>query len=407
MILKGFKYRIYPNKEQIVLLEKYFGCVRSIYNLGLETKKSAYQSAKINLHYTDLSEQLTDLKKEFTYFKEVNSQSLQASLKNLETAFQNMFKYNAGFPKFKSKKNRQSFHCPQNVEIEGNNLFLPKFKTPIKIKLHRKPEGKINNATIEKTPTGKYFVSVLCEINKEIPQKAEIKEKTAIALDLGLKDYATLSSEQKIENPKYLNKMLKKLQHEQRVLSRRKKGSGRREKQRKIVAKIHEKVTNQRRDFLNKLSDSITKNYDTICLENLMVENMVKNHKLAKAISDASWGMFRTMLEYKAEWRGKNVLIADTFFPSSKLCSVCGYKNDALELKDRTWYCPQCKTWHDRDINASTNIKHFCLEKIFGEKYWSVVYARQDVEALDYEANETLKERCDNRATPAHVEATF
>ena len=353
----GQKYRIYPSDTQKILLEKHFGCVRLTYNLGLECKTMAWSGSKKNLTYFDIANQLKELKSEYPFFTEVNAQSLQMALRNLDTAFKNFFRGNANFPNFKSRKYKQSFQCPQSVRVERYKLYLPKFKEGIKIVLHRPIKGTIKNTTISKTSTNKYFVSFIVETKKGLPiQKASINK---IGLDLGIKSFIITSDGEKFDNPKYLKQSLNKLKWLQRRFSKKKKGSNRSKRFSLKIAGIHEKIANQRKDFLHKVSDVITKQYDTICIENLKINNMVKNHKLALSISDCGWGIFEQFLKYKAEWRGCNIIQIGTFEPSSKTCSNCGYINSKLELKDREWICPNCNSLLDRDINAAINILKF------------------------------------------------
>lgn len=360
----GLKYRIYPSEEQKVLLEKHFGCSRLIYNLGLECKTMAWNGSKRNLTWFDISKQLPDLKEEYTFFKEVNSQSLQMSLRNLDTAYKNFFRGRARFPNFKSRKSKQSFQCPQRISVENGKLYIPKFKKGIKIVLHRPIKGLIKTTTISRTPTNKYFVSFIVETKDHIPEKRELSNDKAVGLDLGIKSFLVTSDGIKFDNPKYLKASLAKLKRLQIVFSKKKNGSNRYNRFKFRVARIHERIANQRKDFLHKVSDVITKQYDTICIENLSVSDMLKNHNLARSISDCGWGMFKQFLEYKAEWRGVNIVEIGRFDPSSKTCSSCGYINSQLELKDRTWSCPTCDVLHDRDVNAAKNILQFGLRYI-------------------------------------------
>ena len=363
MIQKSHRYRIFPNKKQQELLEKHFGSVRFIYNWGLEKKIKAYQKNKKRISCFDLINELVKLKKkkDFQWLNEVNSQSLQMSLRNLDNAFTSFFRKHNKFPKFKSKKNnKNSFQVPQHLKL-NNKLTIPKIPD-IKIKLSRPIEGKIKTATISKTLTNKYFIVILVEENKQLPKKPKITEETTIGIDLGIKHFATISDGRKIENPKYLKQSEPKLERHQRWLSRKKRGSNNRKKQRLRVALIQEKITNQRSDFIHKLTYQLTheNQVSSIAIEDLAIKNMVKNHHLAKAIADASWHEFRRQLRYKCDWYGKNLLIIGRFEPSSKICS-CGYVNQELKLSDRKWTCPRCKTEHDRDILASQNIKRFAL----------------------------------------------
>ena len=358
-MLKGLKYRLYPTNSQKELIAKHIGSSRFVYNLALETKNTAYLGSKHNFSPFDLIKQLPDLKKECEWLKEVNSQSLQQSIQNMDIAFKKFFK-GAGFPKFKSKhRGKQSFSIPQNVIVENNLLIIPKFKEGINIVLHREIKGTIKSATISVTPTGKYFVSILVDTNTEIPTKAPITENATTGIDLGIKDFAITSDGEVFENPKNLRKAQSKLKY---VQSKYSKNKGKRTKHR--LALLHEKVVNKRKDFLHKTSTKLIRENQTICLEDLAVSNMVKNHNLAQAISDVSWSTFVSMLEYKADWYGKNILRIGRFAPSSKTCNCCGYINKELTLKDREWTCGSCSTVLDRDVNAAINIKSFALKNI-------------------------------------------
>jgi putative transposase len=355
-VLKAYKYRISPTKAQSELINKHIGSTRFVYNLALECKQMAYVGNRVNLSCFDLINQLPELKKECVWLKEINSQSLQRSIVNLDTAFTKFFKGQANFPNFKKKTARQSFSIPQNVIIEGDKLIIPKFKNGINIILHREIKGEIRQATISITSTGKYFASILVDNKKELPNKKVIKEKTAVGIDLGIKDFLVASDGKKFDNPKFLKKSLFRLKFVQRKYSKKK---GERTKYR--LQRLHEIVVNQRKDFLHKTSINIIKNHDTICIEDLNIKGMVKNHKLAQAISDASWGEFVRQLEYKAEWYGKNIIRIGRFEPSSKTCSYCGSINKELTLQDREWACV-CGEVLDRDKNAAINIKNFALK---------------------------------------------
>lgn len=354
---KAFKYRIFPTEPQKELIAKHIGSSRFVFNLALETKNAAYISAKHNYSAFDLVKQLPELKKELPWLKEVNSQSLQQSIQNMDIAFKKFFK-GAGFPKFKSKhRGKQSFSIPQNVIVENDLLIIPKFKEGIKMSLHRPTKGIIKSATISVTSTGKYFVSILCDTKEDMPIKAPIEENTTIGVDLGIKDFAITSEGEVFENPKYLRKAQSKLKYVQRKYSKYK---GKRTK--KKLAKLHEDVVNKRKDFLHKVSTQLIRENQTIAIETLAVKNMVKNHNLAQAISDVSWSTFVSMLEYKADWYGKNILRIGRFAPSSKTCSNCGVINKELQLKDREWTCSSCSAVLDRDVNAACNIKSFALK---------------------------------------------
>ena len=363
-INKSYKFRINPTKEQIVLISKHFGATRFVFNRYLNSRKETYIEEKKSLNYYDNANDLTVLKKDeqFVWLKEINSQSLQSSLRNLDTAYNKFFRKQTKFPRFKSKFDRQSFTIPQSVYIEDGKLQIPKFKKGIDINIHREIEGKLLFATISKSTTGKYYVSITCEV-EYIPFE---KTNSKVGIDTGIKDLAILSDGKVYKNIKTLKTNLKKLKYNQRQLSKKVKGSNSRLKQKSKLATVHEKVTNIRKDYLHKVSTEIIKNHDVICIEDLAVKNMMKNHKLAQAFSDVSLGAFYTMLEYKANWNEKTIVKIDRFFPSSKACNVCNYINQDLTLKDREWTCKSCNTVHDRDFNASINIKKQGLKILSG-----------------------------------------
>ena len=359
MVNKTYRFRIYPTAEQEILLAKHFGCTRYVYNHFLNERKKQYQANKKSDNYYKQAATLTKLKKEedTKWLKEVNSQTLQFALRSLDTAFLNFFRGNAQFPKFKSKKRKNTFTIPQFGKLEDGKIIIPKFKDGIKVKLHREVKGKIGKMSITKTPTGKYFVSILCETGEDTLPKLKTDKETTVGIDLGIKSFIVSSDGMEYGNPKFLRKAESKLRYTQRKYSKYK---GKRTKQK--LAILHEKVTNRRKDFLHKVSSELIKNHDSLAIETLQVSNMLKNHKLAKSISDAGWDMFVTMLEYKANWYGKNILKIGTFEPSSKTCSCCGAINKDLQLKDREWTCGSCGTLLNRDVNAAINIKNFALK---------------------------------------------
>lgn len=350
-----YKFRIYPNEKQKELIEKTFGCCRFVYNYFLDKRIKNYEKTKETLNYHKCSLYLPSLKNEFSWLKEVDSTALQSSLKDLDTAYQNFWKLHKGYPKFKSKKTSKTCYTTRQVasiKILDKHIQLSKLGR-IKCKFSRQVEGRILSATVRKFPSSKYYVAIL--VDKSDFEKLK-SIGSIVGIDLGIKDFCITSDGIKYDNPHFLKILEKKLIHEQRKLSRKSRGSKNYEKQRVKLARIHEKITNQRTDFLQKLSTTLIRNYDIICLESLKVKNIVKNRKLAKSISDCSWNSFVTMLYYKACWYGRTLSKIDTFYPSSKICNVCGYKLENLTLDIRKWTCPQCSEVHDRDINAANNI---------------------------------------------------
>ena len=352
---RAYKYRLYPTKEQRILLNKHFGCVRFVYNKALALKNEEYEKGN-NISCYDIKKMLPIWKKEYIYLKEVNSLSLQQSILNLDTAFKRYFKKLGGKPKFKSKSNnRYSFTIPQNtvVNFEESKVIIPKFLEGIKCKYHKVFTGEISSSTISKTPDGKYYISILTE---EKLEEIKPKEGTIIGIDLGLKEFLITSDNERINNPNFLKTSLPRLKRLQRRLSKTKKSSSNRNKRRYKVALLHKKVSNQRNDFLHKVSKYLTDKYETIVTETLKVKNMIKNSKLSKAISDVAWGKFITFLEYKSKNKEGKIIKIDTFFPSSKTCRHCSNINSELKLSQREWLCPNCNNLIDRDLNASINI---------------------------------------------------
>ena len=367
MRYKAYKYRIYPNREQQELINKHIGCCRYVYNLCLEKKINAYKTSNKTISSFELMKILPSLKKEqeTSFLKEVNSLSLQASNRNLDSAYQRFFKEKKGFPKFKSKRNsRQSFQIVQNthVDFDDKKVFIPKFKEGIKCRFHRFFDGKIKASTISRTSTGKYYISILIELDEDNPTKKPIDENQAVGIDLGIKTFATLSNGKEIPNPKNLKNAMTRLKRLQRSLSRKVKGSNNHERTRRVLACQYERVTNRRNDFLEKVTHELVTTYDNICLETLSARNMMKNHRLAQALSDIAIGRFNKLIEQKAEWYGVNILRIGRFEPSSKMCS-CGYVYKDLKLSQRVWTCPSCGRRNQRDLLAAQNIKAFAFNK--------------------------------------------
>ena len=350
-MLKSFKYKLNLNKKQREYFDKTFGCTRLIYNLALAAKIQYYQSTKQSLSAYDLINQLKDLKNGYPFLKEVSNMTLQQSILNMDKAYQNFYK-GFGFPKFKNKHSSQSCKYNQaiDVNLKEHKILIPKIGW---INFYRdKPfNGELKSITISKNTLGYYFTSIL--VDTEIPKLEQINAE--IGIDLGLKHFMVDSNGYKIDNPRYFISAQKNLKKHQRRLSRKVKGSNRYNKQKLKVAKCHYKISNQRKDFLHKLSSKLINENQVICLEDLNVSDMIKNHNLSKSISDAGWSEFVRQLKYKALWYGREIKQIDRFYPSSKTCNSCELVNQELKLEDREWIC-ECGVKHDRDINAAKNI---------------------------------------------------
>ena len=358
-MLKAYKYRIYPNKEQQIQITKTFGCCRFVYNQTLAYRKETYEKEKKSVSRTDCNNYCNrELKKEYEWLKEVDKFALTNAIYNMDAAYQKFFKEHAGYPKFKSKHDNHKSYTTNftngniAVDLEGGKIKLPKLRK-IKAKLHREFEGRIKSATISQVPSGKYYVSVLVETNHSQMQHTDKN----IGLDLGIHDLCITSDGEKYENPKTIKRYEKKLAKLQRKLAHKEKWSNNYYKQKKKIALCHEKIRNARKDYLHRVSHEIISENQVIVSENLQIKNMVKNHHLAKTIMDVSWYELTRQLEYKADWNGRKYIKVDTFYASSQICSVCGYQNASTkDLSVREWRCGKCGTEHDRDINAAKNI---------------------------------------------------
>lgn len=360
---KNFRFQLNLKPHQKTMVNKHIGSVRFIYNWGLNEKSKAYSNNKQQISCFELIKKLPSLKKEYPWLKETYSQALQMALRNLDNAFTKFFKKKSSFPRFKSKKDSKgSFQYSQHVKIEDNQIYLPKIGWCHYYK-HRDIVGTIKTVTVSKTPTGKYFVSILCDTHIPKPDKVEIKESTTVGIDLGIKTLVITSDGEMFENQRHFLKLQKRLRVEQRSLQRKFTKEDKSKnylKQKLVVAKIYEKITNQRKDYLHKISTQLIKEYDTICIEDLNISGMLKNSKLAKHIQDCAWYSFKEMLQFKSEEHGKNIIVIPRFAPSSKRCNSCGHINQ-IKLSDREFNCQSCNTLLNRDFNAAQNIKDYGL----------------------------------------------
>ena len=358
MAEKAYKYRIYPNKKQQELIQKTFGCTRFVYNYFLDKCKTEYEQNNKSLSYNDTSKILTQLKKELIWLKEVDSVGLQSSLKNLDTAYQKFFKEHTGYPKFKSKKNRHKSYKTKNtnncLDFKNKHIKLPKLGL-VKIRDKQMPQGRILNATISQEPNGHYYCSICCT-DVEFIQYSKTNKN--VGIDLGLVDFAIFSDGTKIENPRFYEKSENKLAKLQRELSRKTIGSNRWNETRIKVANLQKHISNQRTDFLQKLTTKIIKDFDVICIEDLDVKAMKEtdSNNRNKRVGDVSWSEFRRMLTYKSQWYGRKLSVTDRYFPSSQICHCCRHRDGKKSENIREWVCPKCGVIHDRDVNAAMNI---------------------------------------------------
>ena len=365
---RAFKYKIKPTVKQQIQLSKTFGCARFIYNWGLDIKTKTWANKHKSVSYFELAKELTTLKQtdEYTWLKEVPNESLQQSLRCLDNAYTQFFKAKKGFPKFKSRKHSKDvakFIAAVHFDFDKWKVKIPKCGW-VKLCINKPFDlsiCKIGTLTVSRDKCGEYWCSIVVETAEQMKSKTKISEDTSVGIDLGIKDYAILSDGTKYSNPKYYEHCKTRLVLLQQRFARTQKGSNRHNVMRLKVAKQYRKITNMCKDFLHKLTTDLVRRYDTICLENLNVEGMMKNHNLAMAIQSASWGEFVKQIKYKSDLFGKNVIFIGRFEPSSKTCSKCGHTYKDLALKDREWVCPICGEHHDRDINAAINIKRFAL----------------------------------------------
>ena len=356
---KAYKFRIYPTNEQQIALAKAFGCCRWFWNYSLNLCQETYLTTGKGLSRGAIQGLLPSLKKEYSWLTDAYSQCLQYVALNLSTAYKNFFEKRTGFPRFKSKHGKQSISYPSNVKLDGDYLKVPVKVGLIYCKQDRKFDGQIKTVTVSLNPDGKYYASVLVDDGRELAQLST--EGKAIGIDLGLTHFCITSNGSKFDNPRHTTKYARNLKKKQQSLARKQKSSKNRYKAKSKVSKVHSKIRGVREDFLHKLSRKIVNENQVIAVENLNVKGMVRNHNLAKAISDCGWGQFCTMLKYKSEWSGKTYIEVDRFFASSKTCSVCLNRVDSLSLDIRDWTCSQCNTHHDRDVNAAINIRNEAL----------------------------------------------
>ena len=375
---RAYKFRLYPNKSQQQVLQSHFGAVRFIYNYFLEKKIKVYKETKKTIAWNQLANEIPQMKKqeEYMWLKDVNSQALQQAVIHLDKAFLNFFRSGFGFPKFKSKhKSKKSFCFPLannlKIDYDANRISIPKFiklkakDNRLKCKFSRKVEGVVKSATVSQDKDGRYYISILCEVDAQLPEKKPVLRETSRGIDFGVKTFLTFDDGTKIENPKFLKKSQEKLIRHQQDLAKIEKGTIKHKSKQEQITKLHSKIARQRKDFLDKLTSTMCNDsqVDTFCIEDLSIKDMQSEnmHSMNRAIGDLAWNMFTRMLAYKAEWHGKNIVKIGRFEPSSKTCHECGYVKHDLQLNDREWTCPNCGHSHDRDVNAAKNIKDFAL----------------------------------------------
>ena len=408
-MLNAYKYRLHPTREQSGFFNKSFGCVRFIYNWGLQKRIEAYMKDKGRISYVQLCAMLTELKKDeqYSWLRDVSNECLQQALRNLDAAFTRFFREKKGFPRFKSKsRSRQPYKAILSVHVdqERRRIKLPKIGW-VKYGNNRKFEGNVRSVTVSVTPSGKYHVSVLVDDGKEIPEKLPVTFDTTIGIDMGIKDFAVCSNGDTYENPRHLIKAEQRLRTLQKRLSRKKKGSNRRNRARMILARQHEKVANRRQDYLHKISTKIVRENQAIVVEDLNTKGMMRNHRLSKAIGACGWSTFFKMLEYKCERQGKTFIRIGRFDPSSKMCS-CGHVHRGLKLSEREWVCPNCGSVNDRDLLAACNIKRFGLQEqnlLFVNK--PVAHGGSDVEVPTMDDRQEIDLKSSVPVKRQHVKA--
>lgn len=363
-ILKAYRFRLYPNAEQRELLAKHFGCCRFVYNHFLDVRRKAYDTEKKTVSLYETHHMVAEMRKteEFSWLGEVYGHSLQYSLRCLDGAYRKFFKGQNKFPRFHSKHDKQSCTFPDNAKAVDGGLKLPKFKTPIRMVMHRPIDGEVHSVTVSLTPQGKYYASILAETEQELMPHTD----SVVGIDLGVKEMAVCSNGERIANPKFLERSEKHLKHLQRHVSRKTKGSNNRRRARLELSRFHERIANRRNDYIHKFTTRIVRENQAVCVEDLNVNGMISNHCLAKSVSSVSFGEVVRQLEYKCRWYGRDFVKVERFYPSSKTCHECGHVKSDLTLSDREWVCPSCGAVIDRDLNAARNILDHGMEILSG-----------------------------------------